>query len=211
MTALQCNSVYRSPIIQHVRDSQLLGDWRDLVLPHLWARPQHQRAVPGRGPGAGHPLWRGGLLLHRRPQGDKQLQGIHEIFTLDGNTYHWYKFFFFGKLLKLFLLLVSGCFGLIGNVVNIVVLCSQDMRSKCFNNLLSLLNLTDRYNSESLSIFLNVIKHLLNMTIQFPFLFIFQRKLKSWKYYKTFYVVTSNIIFHSVEFVLEDRVLVLSR
>ena len=47
-----------------------------------------------------------------------------------------------------FLRLVSGCFGLVGNVVNIVVLCSQDMRNKCFNNLLSLLNLTDRYNSD---------------------------------------------------------------
>ena len=168
MTALQCNSVYRSPIIQYVRDSELLGDWRDLVLPHLWAGPQHQRAVPGRGPGAGHSLWRGGLLLHRRPQGDKQLQGLHEIFTLDGNTNHRQKNFFC-KLLKLFLLLVSGCFGLIGNVVNIVVLCSQDMRSKCFNNLLSLLNLTDRYNSESISIFSDVIKHLLNVMISFFF------------------------------------------
>ena len=42
------------------------------------------------------------------------------------------------------------------------------------------------------------------------FPFSFPKKTKSWKYYKTFYVVTSNISFHSLEFVLGDRVLVLS-
>ena len=40
--------------------------------------------------------------------------------------------------------LVSGSFGLVGNLVNIIVLCSQEMRAKCFNNLLTVLNITDR-------------------------------------------------------------------
>ena len=78
---------------------------------------------------------------------------------------------------KNFFPLVSGCFGLIGNVVNIVVLCSQDMRSKCFNNLLSLLNLTDRYNSESIKSISYVNRNLLEMTN--PFSFSFLKKTKS--------------------------------
>jgi len=41
------------------------------------------------------------------------------------------------------LTIVSGSFGLVGNLVNIIVLCSQEMRTKCFNNLLTVLNITD--------------------------------------------------------------------
>merc|ERR1711963_262973 len=41
------------------------------------------------------------------------------------------------------LTIVSASFGLVGNIVNIIVLCSKEMRSKCFNNLLTLLNVTD--------------------------------------------------------------------
>merc|ERR1712198_98764 len=39
--------------------------------------------------------------------------------------------------------IVSGMFGLAGNLVNIIVLCSAEMRNKCFNNLLTVLNITD--------------------------------------------------------------------
>ena len=41
-------------------------------------------------------------------------------------------------------ILVAGSFGLVGNFINIVVLCSKEMRNKCFNNLLTVLNITDR-------------------------------------------------------------------
>ena len=39
---------------------------------------------------------------------------------------------------------VIGCFGLVGNLLSIIVLNTKDMRSNCFNNLLTALNMTDR-------------------------------------------------------------------
>ena len=40
---------------------------------------------------------------------------------------------------------VCGGAGLIGNSVNLLVLNSRDMRSNCFNNLLTSLNIAERY------------------------------------------------------------------
>ena len=39
---------------------------------------------------------------------------------------------------------VFGCLGLIGNIVNIIVLNTRDLRSNCFNNLLTSLNVVER-------------------------------------------------------------------
>merc|ERR1712227_78920 len=43
------------------------------------------------------------------------------------------------------LTIVAGTFGFIGNLVNMIVLCSREMRNKCFNNLLTVLNITDSF------------------------------------------------------------------
>ena len=40
---------------------------------------------------------------------------------------------------------VFGCFGLVGNLLSIIVLNTKDMKNNCFNNLLTALNITDRY------------------------------------------------------------------
>lgn len=41
------------------------------------------------------------------------------------------------------LLIAFGCFGLVGNLLSIIVLNTKDMKSNCFNNLLTALNTTD--------------------------------------------------------------------
>jgi len=41
------------------------------------------------------------------------------------------------------LLIVFGCLGLVGNILSIIVLNTKDMKSNCFNNLLTALNITD--------------------------------------------------------------------
>jgi len=41
------------------------------------------------------------------------------------------------------LLIGFGCFGLVGNLLSIIVLNTKDMKSNCFNNLLTALNITD--------------------------------------------------------------------
>ena len=43
------------------------------------------------------------------------------------------------------MILVAGVLGLVGNFLSIIILNTRDMRTKCFNNLLTTLNITDRF------------------------------------------------------------------